>query len=111
MTFLKIPMEWSQRSAPFGGPVTSIELSKQARTDAIASIKRYFDENMPEPLGDLPAGLLLNFFLEEIGPVVYNQAVKDVVFRAQQRIGDLEGELYAPVFEYWPEQERKRKKR
>ena len=96
---------------PFGGAVTPIELSKQARADAIASIKRYFDENMPEPIGDLPAGLLLNYFLEEIGPVVYNRAVKDVVFRAQQRVGDLEGELFTPEFEYWPNHERKRKKR
>ena len=89
----------------------SIDLPKQARADAVASIQRYFEENMPEPLGDLPAGLLLNFFLEEIGPVVYNQAIKDVVFRAQQRVGDLEGELYAPEFQYWPNVERKRKKR
>ncbi len=91
--------------------MTSIELPKPVRADAIASIQRYFVENMPEPLGDLGAGLLLNFFLEEIGPVVYNQAVKDVVFRTQQRIADLEGELYAPEFQYWPTVDRKRKKR
>jgi Uncharacterized conserved protein (DUF2164) len=44
--------------------MTHIEFSKQVRVDAIASIKGYFQENMPEPIGDLPAGLLLNFFLE-----------------------------------------------
>jgi uncharacterized protein (DUF2164 family) len=55
----------------------SVEISKPARADAIASLQRYFAENMAEPLGDLPAGLLLNFFLEEVGPVIYNQAIRD----------------------------------
>ncbi len=45
-----------------------LELSKQARTAAIASIQRYFQENLSEPIGDLPAGFLLNFFLEDVGP-------------------------------------------
>jgi len=45
-----------------------IDLSKHARADAIVSIQRYFEENLREPIGELQAGLLLNFFLEEIGP-------------------------------------------
>ena len=46
----------------------SIELSKQVRDQAIASIQQYFERNMPEPIGELAAGLLLNYFVEEIGP-------------------------------------------
>ena len=45
----------------------NIELPDPARADAVASLKRYFEENF-EPRGDLPAGLLLNYILEEIGP-------------------------------------------
>ncbi len=91
--------------------MTTIELSKQPRADAIASMQRYFEENMSEPLGDLPAGLLLNFFLEEIGPVIYNQAIADAQARMQQRISDLNGELYADEFQYWPKVDSKRKSR
>lgn len=47
-----------------------IEISPEARKDAITSIKRYFEENMSEAIGDLPAGLLLTFF-EEVGPLIY----------------------------------------
>lgn len=86
-----------------------IEISKQARADAIASIKRYFEENMPEPIGDLPAGLLLNFFVEEIGPVIYNRAIADAQARMEQRLSDISGELYASEFEYWPKVDGKRK--
>ena len=55
----------------------SIELAKEARADAIASIQQYFERNLTEPIGELPAGLLLDFFVEEIGPAIYNKAIAD----------------------------------
>ncbi len=88
-----------------------IELSKQARTDAIASIRHYFQENMSESIGDLAAGLLLNFILEDIGPSIYNRAIADAQTRIQQRIADIDGELFEPEFQYWVNQERKKKGR
>ncbi len=88
-----------------------IGLPKQVRAQAIASIQRYFEENLPEPIGELPAGLLLSFFLEEIGPVVYNQAIADAQARMQQRVTDLNGDLYADEFQYWPRADAKRKNR
>jgi len=36
---------------------------------------------------ELPAGLLLDFFIEEIGPVIYNQAIADAQARLSQRWG------------------------
>jgi uncharacterized protein (DUF2164 family) len=91
--------------------IVTIELSKQTRADAITSIQRYFEENLPEPIGNLAAGLLLNYFLEEIGPAIYNQAIADAQTRIQQRLSDLEGELFAPELQYWPNLDRKRKSR
>jgi uncharacterized protein (DUF2164 family) len=69
--------------------MVTLELTKQQRTDAIASMQRYFEENL-EPIGDMPAGLLLNFFLEEVGPAIYNQASRrpnppDTACRRPQR--------------------------
>ena len=90
--------------------MTTIDLTKQVRADAIASIQRYFEENMPEPIGELPAGLLLNFFIEEIGPVIYNHAISDAQARLQQRVSDLNGELYADAFQYWPRLDAKKRK-
>jgi uncharacterized protein (DUF2164 family) len=87
----------------------TIELSKQARVDALASIKRYFRENMPEPIGDLGAELLLNYFVEEVGPAIYNGAIAEAQARMQQRAQDLDGELYAEPFQYWPKLDRKKK--
>jgi uncharacterized protein (DUF2164 family) len=87
----------------------TIEISKQARADAVASIKRYFDENMPEPIGDMPAGLLLNFFIQEIGPLIYNRAIMDAQEQLHRRVSDLNGELYAEEFQYWSKFNSKRR--
>jgi uncharacterized protein (DUF2164 family) len=86
------------------------ELTKQQRIDAIASMQRYFEENL-DPIGDMPAGLLLNFFLEDIGPVIYNKAIADAQARLSQRVSDLNGELFADEFQYWPRADAKRKSR
>jgi len=90
--------------------MVTVELSKHQRTAAVSSLQRYFEENL-DPIGDLPAGLLLNFFLEEIGPVIYNQAISDAQTRLSQRVADLNGELYSDEFQYWPRADAKRKSR
>lgn len=56
----------------------TIDISKESRAQAISSIERYFRENMEEPIGNVAEGGLLGFFLEELGPLVYNKAVSDV---------------------------------
>ena len=89
-----------------------IDLPKEARQRAIASIQRYFDEHMDEPIGNVAAGGLLGFFLEEIGPSVYNQAVTDVQERLQARVAELDLEVHEEEFDYWRKfDERQRKGR
>ena len=88
-----------------------LELNKAVRADAIKSLQRYIDENLPEPIGDLSAGLLLDFFVEEVGPLIYNQAIAEAQTRMQLRVSDLSGELFADPLQYWPRLEAKRKKR
>jgi len=85
----------------------TIELSKEARKEAIASIERYFRENMEEPIGNLAAGALLGFFLEEIGPAVYNRAVAEAQERLQARVSELDIEVHEEEFQYWRKYERK----
>ena len=88
----------------------SIELSQSVRDEAVASLQQYFERNMPEPIGDLAATLLLNYFVEEIGPAIYNKAISDAQVRQQQRVMDLEGELYEDPFQYWHKAKAKRSK-
>ncbi|VWX62838.1 conserved hypothetical protein [Burkholderiales bacterium 8X] len=79
----------------------AIELDKDVRKQAIASIERYFRENMENPIGNIGANALLSFFVQEIGPVVYNRAVADVQERIQARVMDLDIEVHEEEFQYW----------
>ena len=87
----------------------AIDISKEARKEAVASIERYFRENMEEPIGNIAAGGLLAFFLEEMGPLVYNKAVADVQERLQMRIMEVDIEIHEEEFQYWRKFERQRK--
>jgi uncharacterized protein (DUF2164 family) len=80
----------------------SISLSKEARAQTIASIERYFREQMDgEPIGNIAAGALQGFFLDEIAPTVYNQAVADVQERLQLRVSEMDLEVHEDEFGYW----------
>ena len=79
----------------------AIALTKEARAQAVASIERYFRENMDEPIGNIAAAGLLAFLVEEIGPTIYNQAVLDVQERLQLRVSELDLEVHEDEFQYW----------
>jgi uncharacterized protein (DUF2164 family) len=87
----------------------TIELSKESRQQAIASIERYFQENVDERIGNIAAGALLGFFLEELAPLVYNKAVAEVQERLQMRVSELDIEIHEDEFAYWRKFERQRK--
>ncbi|WP_322056549.1 DUF2164 domain-containing protein [Paraburkholderia sp. J63] len=89
----------------------TIELSEDVRAAAIASIQRYFDANMDEPIGNIAAGGLLGFFLEEIGPAVYNRAIADAQERMQARIVELDIDLHEEPFQYWRKFESPRRRK
>jgi uncharacterized protein (DUF2164 family) len=87
-----------------------IELDQDVRQQAITSIERWFRENRDEPIGNVAAGGLLGFFLEEIGPSIYNRAVADVQERLQMRISELDIEVHEDEFAYWRKFDRKPKR-
>jgi len=78
-----------------------LTLSPDARSKALASIRRYFAEELEHELGELPAQLFLDFVLEEIGPSVYNAAVTDAQTYVRDRVVELEDALHAPEFPHW----------
>lgn len=79
----------------------AMTLSDEARTRAIASLRRYFAEELDDDIGDLKADLLLQFILEEIGPTVYNRAIGDARAFFEERAADLDGVCFQSEFPYW----------
>ena len=85
----------------------AVELDKSQRPVAIASIERYFKEHFDQRIGNIQAGALLNFFLEEIGPSVYNRGVADAQERMLMRAQELDVEIHEDPFRYWAKRDRR----
>lgn len=82
--------------------MATLSLADQPRAQAVASIKRYFAEELGHDIGELKAELFLDFFMKEIAPSVYNAAIADAQTYLRDRVADLDGACSAPEFAYWP---------
>ena len=71
-----------------------IRLSDERRASLVRSLKQYFEDEFDDPLSDFRAENLLDFFVRELGPPVYNQGVRDACAAMQEKLTDLDGEVY-----------------
>jgi uncharacterized protein (DUF2164 family) len=79
----------------------TLKLADDTEKRLVASVKRFFEEEMDEPVGDLKALRVLDFCLREIAPSVYNQAIADAQVYLTDRVADLSGSKYEAEFDYW----------
>lgn len=79
----------------------SIVISDEARKQAVASIRRYFAESLDDEIGELKAILVLDYFLAELGPTIYNQAIADARGFFEERAADLGAICYHAEFPFW----------
>lgn len=86
----------------------AIELRDEQKQEIVAAIKRYFLDERDEEIGDLGASFLLEFVLKEIGPSIYNQAIRDAQAALQRTVGDLDLTLHEPEFGYTTERRTER---
>jgi len=71
-----------------------IKLSDERRKSLTRALKEHFDDEFDDPISDFRAQRLIEFFVRELGPPVYNQGVRDACAAMQEKLGDLEGEVY-----------------
>ena len=79
----------------------SIVLDAQTEQYLLGSIRRFFAEELEDDIGDLKARSVLDFFVRELGPSVYNQAVADAQATMTIAVADIAGNRYEPEFNYW----------
>ena len=58
-------------------------------------------EKMEDKIGNIAAGGLRGFFLEELGPPVYSQAVAEVQERLQKRVSEIDIEVHEDECAHW----------
>ena len=69
--------------------MSKITFTKENRVNAVQEIQAYFLTALDEEIGNLAAGFLLDFILEKIGPVIYNQAIDDAHTLLHQQVEEL----------------------
>ena len=79
----------------------TVTLAEETEKRLVVSIKRFFEEEMDELVGDLKAMRVLDFFVREVAPSVYNQAIADAQAYFTDRVADLSGTRYEAEFDYW----------
>lgn len=67
----------------------NIKLIKERKDEMVAAIKSYFLKEREEKLGDLAAGLILDFIVEKLAPEFYNQGVYDSYKFMGEKVEDL----------------------
>ena len=54
-----------------------ITFSKEVRAEIVGRIQRYFNQELDQEIGALPAEMLLGFFAETFGGYYYHQGLAD----------------------------------
>lgn len=75
------------------GPMR-IRLDPERRSMLLDAITRFYRDEFDEALSDFRAAALLDFFVRELGPPVYNQGVRDAAGYVQDKLTDIEGEIF-----------------
>ena len=73
-----------------------IELNEARRKVLLENIQLFFQDELEVSIGELKAQFILEFFLKELGPRIYNQAIEDAYAFIQDKLIDLEGTLSVP---------------
>ncbi|MEM1056710.1 MAG: DUF2164 domain-containing protein [Bacteroidota bacterium] len=74
----------------------SVRLSGEAKKRIATQIKVYLRDEWNEEIGDLRAGLFVDFLLETVGPPVYNQGIRDAQRHLARVVADLDMDLHEP---------------
>jgi len=78
-----------------------IEFDQQETAQIVASLRRYFREELDQDLGEMRAKLLLGYFQQEIAPFAYNQGVKDAEAFFRGKAEDLTATCFEEGLTYW----------
>ena len=74
----------------------AVELDEKRRAHLIKKLQGFFLEEFDEELSAFRAEGVLDFFLESMGPSIYNQGVEDARVYMGRKLEDLDAEIHEP---------------
>ena len=72
----------------------AVELEEDRRKRLVTSLQGFFLQEFDEEISAFRAEQMISFFLEALGPQVYNQGVQDARRFMLGKLDDLDGEVY-----------------
>lgn len=72
----------------------SIKLPREEKIEIINDVKAYFEEERSETIGDLAAEQLIDYMITQLGPYIYNKALTDARTLINEKMNQIEDELY-----------------
>ena len=79
----------------------AIELTKEETEKVVASLQKYFREELDQELSEMRAKFLLGYFMKEIAPFAYNKGVKDAEAFFRGKVEDLTATCFEDGLTYW----------
>jgi uncharacterized protein (DUF2164 family) len=74
----------------------AINLDDARRDGLVSRLRGFYRVEFDEDLSGFQGEKILDFFLEELGPQVYNQGVQDARGFMVRKLDDLDGEVHEP---------------
>ena len=71
-----------------------IALTPERRAALADALERFYLREFDEELSPFRVQALIDFFVAELGPPVYNQGVRDAAGYVQAKLTDIEGEVF-----------------
>ncbi len=72
----------------------AVKLDEARREGLVGRLQGFYQEEFEEDLSAFRAEQVLDFFLDALGPQVYNQAVQDARGFMLRKLDDLDGEVH-----------------
>jgi len=72
---------------------TKIALTPERRAALAEAVQGFYLGEFDEPLSQFRVEALIDFFVAELGPPVYNQGIHDAIAYVQDKLVDIEGDV------------------
>jgi uncharacterized protein (DUF2164 family) len=72
-----------------------IKFSREETKAIVGEIQDYFREELEQPIGAMPAEMLMQFFADKMGAYFYNRGLYDAQALVRERVDILTEEIFA----------------
>ena len=79
----------------------NLNVAKEQKVEIVESLRRFAAEELEAEWSEVRAGFVLEYFLKEIGPLLYNQGVEDSQKFLRRAVEDVPGTCFEEPMRYW----------